>query len=142
MNRLRALRARAASDAGVVEFTAMLPIVLVTVVVLVWEAFLIGMSATYASHAANEGARIAAVGGDYAEVKEASVKRIHGAWADEDNIEVIYPTGQRCDRDVTPQPDADCGHVRVDIKPPLVFPGFLLPMEVSARTKVVYEGEG
>lgn len=131
------MRRRLASDAGIVEFTGLLPLILVTVVVLVWEGFLLGMSATYAGHAANEGARVAAVGGSYEEVKENAVQRISGIWADDDNIEVIYPGGDQCDGTGPKHPD--CGYVRVRIKPPLVFPGFLLPMSVSARNKVVYE---
>ncbi|GAA2421242.1 septum formation initiator [Actinomadura vinacea] len=123
------------------EFTGILP-VLLTTCLLVWEAFVVGMSATYTGHAANEGARVAAVGGDQAEVKEAAVKRIAGAWAEEENILVRYPTGDLCDPAKVPQVDEDCGHVRVDIKVPLLFPGVMLPMTVSARTKVVYEQEG
>ncbi|MFB4312840.1 TadE/TadG family type IV pilus assembly protein [Actinomadura sp. 21ATH] len=123
-----------------VEFTGMVPLILVTVL-LVWEGFLLGMSATYAGHAANEGARIAAVHGDYGQVKSAAVERIFGVWADEENIEVHYPTGRVCDPDQVPQVDKDCGYVRVTIEPPLLFPGVLLPMEVSSRTRVVYEGE-
>ncbi|MQY03859.1 TadE/TadG family type IV pilus assembly protein [Actinomadura macrotermitis] len=129
------------SDAGIVEFTGVLPLILVTVL-LVWEVFLLGMAATYTGHAANEGARVAAVGGDYNEVKEAAVKRIAGAWADEDNIDVHYPTGPICDAQKVVRIDEDCGYVRVTISPPLLFPGVLLPLKVSARTKIVYEGEG
>ncbi|MFI0351594.1 TadE/TadG family type IV pilus assembly protein [Actinomadura sp. 9N407] len=123
-------------DAGVVEFTGLLPLILVTVLI-VWEGFLLGMSATYAGHAANEGARVAAVGGGYDEVERAAVKRIYGAWADEENIEVVYPGGERC----SPVPlHKDCGYVRVSIKTPLLIPGVVLPTRVSARAKVVYEG--
>ncbi|MFC9972705.1 TadE/TadG family type IV pilus assembly protein [Spirillospora sp. NPDC127200] len=137
MNRFRR-RGALRSDAGVMEFTAMLPLILVTFL-LVWEALLIGMSTTYTAHAANEGARVAAVDGDYAQVKAAAVKRISGVWADEDNIEVRYPGGRLCDPDKVPQIDEDCGYVRVNIRPPLLFPGVLLPMTVTARTKIVYE---
>ncbi|MBC6461872.1 TadE/TadG family type IV pilus assembly protein [Actinomadura sp. HBU206391] len=117
-------------DAGMVEFTAMLPIVLTTLM-LIWETFLLGMSATYAGHAANEGARVAAVGGGQKAIEEEAVRRISGAWAKEENIKVEYPTDKR---------DPDYGYVRVTIKPPLLFPGVLLPMSVSARSRVVYEG--
>jgi pilus assembly protein CpaE len=129
------------SDAGAVEFSGILP-VLLTTCLLVWEAFLVGMSATYTGHAANEGARVAAVGGDQEEVKAAAVQRIAGAWADEENIQVRYPTGNVCDPARVPQVDEDCGYVRVSIKVPLLFPGVMLPFTVSARTKVVYEQEG
>ncbi|GAA4065998.1 MULTISPECIES: TadE/TadG family type IV pilus assembly protein [Actinomadura] len=128
-------------DAGMLEFTAMLPLILVTVL-LVWEAFLVGMAATYAGHSANEGARVAAVHGGYGEVKKAAVERVSGAWADEENIEVHYPTGRACDPDQVVRVDPDCGYVRVTIKPPLLFPGVLLPMDVSSRARVIYEGEG
>ncbi|MFF5260658.1 TadE/TadG family type IV pilus assembly protein [Actinomadura viridis] len=128
-------------DSGAVEFTGILP-VLLTTCLLVWEAFLVGMSATYTGHAANEGARVAAVGGDYDEVKKAAVERIAGMWADEENIQVRYPTGDVCDPNKVPRVDEDCGYVRVNIKVPLLFPGVMLPMTVSARTKVVYEQEG
>jgi pilus assembly protein CpaE len=120
------------SDAGAVEFTAILPLTLATVM-LVWEGFLIGLSATYAGHAANEGARAAAVGAGQKEVEKQAVRRISGAWADQDNVDVRYPSDRR---------DPDYGYVRVSIKPPLVFPGLLLPMKVSARARVVQEGTG
>lgn len=129
------------SDAGVIEFTAMLPLILATVL-LVWEAFLLGMSATYAGHAANEGARVAATGGGYQAVKDEAVRRISGVWAGKDNITVRYPA-HPCPGNTPPDPrpyDPDCGFVRVDIRPPLLFPGVLLPMTVSSRTRVIPEG--
>jgi pilus assembly protein CpaE len=129
------------SDAGQVEFSGMLPLILLTVLT-VWEAFLIGMSMTYAGHAANEGARVAAVGGDYDQVRAEAVRRVSGTWADKDNIAVRYPS-HPCAGHTPPDPrpyDPDCGYVRVSIKPPLIFPGFLLPLTVSARTRVIYEG--
>ncbi|GAA3944398.1 septum formation initiator [Actinomadura viridis] len=141
MRRPPAPAASARRDSGAVEFTGILP-VLLTTCLLVWEAFLVGMSATYTGHAANEGARVAAVGGDHDEVKKAAVQRIAGLWADEENIQVRYPTGDVCDPRKVPRVDEDCGYVRVNIKVPLLFPGVLLPMTVSARTKVVYEQEG
>lgn len=141
--RVRILRGFPRSDAGVVEFTMMLPLTLATAL-LAWQAFLLGMAATYASHAANEGARVAAVGGDYTKVKDAAVKRIYGVWADDRNIKVNYPA-HPCPGNQPPDPqpyDPDCGYVRVSINPPLIFPGLLLPFTVTARTKVVYEGAG
>jgi hypothetical protein len=113
-----------------IEFTGMLPAILLTFIV-VWEAFLIGMSMTYAGHAANEGARTAAVNGDYQDIKREALRRVSGAWADERNVEVYHQTARN---------HPDYGYVRVTIRPPLLFPGVLLPMEVSARSKVVYEG--
>lgn len=141
LTRRLARRTPSRRDAGMLEFTAMLPLILITVM-LVWEAFLIGMAATYAGHSANEGARVAAVHGSYDEVKKAAVERVSGAWADEDNIDVHYPTGRVCDPERVTRVDPDCGWVRVTIKPPLLFPGVLLPMEVSHRARVIYEGEG
>jgi hypothetical protein len=138
MSARRRAKGRLRSDAGVVEFTSMFPLIVLTVVLVVWEAFLIGMAATFSSHAANEGARAAAVGASGAEVEEAAIDRISGMWADEENIDVHYPTGDRCRG---ARPDPDCGYVRVTIKPPLLIPGVLLPMDISARTKIVYEGE-
>ncbi|WP_051712822.1 TadE/TadG family type IV pilus assembly protein [Spirillospora albida] len=130
----------AARDSGqVVEFTGMLPLILM-VLVLVWEAFLIGWSMTYTTHSANEGARIAAVGGGQAEVEEAARKRVSGRFADDDSFTVKYPTGLQCDG-AGPR-DPDCGYVRVSIKPPLVLKGFTLPITVSHRAKIVHEGKG
>ncbi|WP_019634360.1 TadE/TadG family type IV pilus assembly protein [Actinomadura atramentaria] len=123
-------------DRGAVEFVGMLPLVLTTVL-LVWEAFLIGMAMTYSAHAANEGARVAAVGGGPRAVRDGAVERVYGTWADERNIRVRYPTGAACDDDGPRDPD--CGYVRVSIRPPAVFPGLLLPATVSARTRIVDE---
>jgi hypothetical protein len=123
----------------IVEFTGMLPLILM-VLVLVWEAFLIGWSMTYTTHSANEGARVAAVGGGQKEVEAAAIKRVSGRFADDDSFEVEYPTGAQCDG-AGPR-DPDCGYVRVSIKPPLVLKGFTLPMTVSHRSKIVYEGKG
>ncbi|GAA1561784.1 hypothetical protein GCM10009678_50840 [Actinomadura kijaniata] len=131
---------RSERDRGqVVEFTGMLPFILL-VFVAVWEAFLIGWSMSYTTHSANEGARVAAVGGDQEEVREAARKRVVGSFADDENFKVKYPVGAQCDG-AGPR-DPDCGYVRVSIKPPLVFEGLNLPITVSHRARVVYEGKG
>jgi hypothetical protein len=71
------------------------------------------------------------VGGDRAEIEKEAVRRISGAWANEENIDVEYSGGGT---------GGGGGYVQVSIRPPLVFPGLLLPMTVSARSRVVDEG--
>jgi pilus assembly protein CpaE len=109
----------------------MLPLVLFMLLAL-WQLFVTGMSATYAGHAANEGARAAAVSpGNYQTIKTAALGRITGMWGDPEHARVIYPTDPK---------DPDYGYVRVEIKTPLVFPGVFGPLTMGARAKVVPEG--
>jgi hypothetical protein len=118
------------SDSGNFEFVAMLPF-LIPLVLLVWEGYLIGMSMTYASHGANEGARVAALGGSREDVEKAAVALTSGVWADKKYVTVDYPSDRS---------DPNYGYVEVKIKPPFVLRGLVLPMTISARSRVVYEG--
>lgn len=107
-----------------VEFVGMLPIVLV-VLALMWQFVLIGYTFTLAGHAADRGAREAAVGGDCA--GEAG-EDLPGAWRSSARI--------------------DCGAgggsgmvaVTVGLKVPVLFPGGAnLPMTVTGRAGAVKE---
>ncbi|MCW2915997.1 MAG: minD [Actinomycetia bacterium] len=122
-------RRRDAGEAWV-GFLGMVPL-MVFVVLGIWQLFVTGMSATYAGHAANEGARQAAVTGDYKTIKTEALRRISGMWGDPKHASVTYPDDPK---------DPDYGYVRVDIKTPLVLPGVFGPWTVSARAKVVPEG--
>jgi pilus assembly protein CpaE len=123
---------RRRKDAGSawVEFFAMTPLVLF-VVLAIWQLFVTGMSATFAGHAANEGARAAAVNpGNYQTVKTEALHRITGMWGDPEHATVTYPVDPK---------DPDYGYVRVEIKVPLVLPGVFGPWTIGARAKVVPE---
>ncbi|GAA2075519.1 hypothetical protein [Actinomadura alba] len=117
------------SDSGQFEFVTMLPF-LVPLVLLVWEGYLIGMSMTYAGHGANEGARVAALGGSREDVEKAAVALASGVWADKKHVTVDFPSDRN---------DPDYGYVEVKINPPFVFRGLVLPMTISARSRVVSE---
>jgi pilus assembly protein CpaE len=103
---------------------------LLFVLLALWQLFVTGMSATYAGHAANEGAREAAITGDYQTIKTEALSRITGMWGDPEHTRVIYPDDPK---------DPDYGYVRVEIKTPLVLPGVFGPWTVGARAKVVPE---
>ncbi|GLY85316.1 TadE/TadG family type IV pilus assembly protein [Actinoallomurus iriomotensis] len=109
-----------------VEFTAMLPLIIMALL-LVWEAFLIGYAADLAGHAANEAAREAAVTTDRDRITQAARERVSGGWADARRLMVSVT--------------AD-GYARVTVRPPLVFPGVVLPLDLSARSKIVRESTG
>jgi pilus assembly protein CpaE len=112
--------------AAMPEFMGVLPFVGI-VVLLIWQVILIGLTSMYASHAANEGARAAAVLGtgpqDQAEIRKRAVARISGAWSDREHL-TITTTG---------------GYVRVTIDTPAVFPGFQTSIGITAESKIVPE---
>ncbi|WP_329519605.1 AAA family ATPase [Spirillospora sp. NBC_01491] len=122
-------RGDGARDGGFVEFTGMLPLIGM-VLVAVWEIFVLGMSATYASHGANEGARTAAVSGDRARIEKDSLGRMTGMWGDAKHAKVHYTTDPK---------NPDYGYVRVEIKAPLLFPGVFLPWTIGSRSKIISE---
>jgi hypothetical protein len=126
-------RTRRRDDRGQlsVEFTGMVPIILVTLVLL-WQAVLVGYTFTLASGAADEGVRKAVASGawDRRSSCEAAVnRRLPGAWED--------------------AADIDCGgegddmvKVTVGLEVPVLFPGFAsLPIPVDATAGAAAEGK-
>ncbi|MBM7437327.1 TadE/TadG family type IV pilus assembly protein [Streptomyces sp. HB132] len=128
------IRARLRDERGQlsVEFTGMVPIILVTLVLL-WQAVLVGYTFTLASGAADEGVRsaVAADGGERWSRCEAAVnERLPGAW--EGSAEI---------RDCGSEGD-DMVSVSITLKAPVLFPGFAsLPIPVTATAGAAAEGK-
>ncbi|WP_238441845.1 pilus assembly protein [Streptomyces pratensis] len=109
-----------------VEFTGMVPIILVTLVLL-WQAVLVGYTFTLASGAADEGVR-AAVGDSATSCRAAVLERLPGAW--EDSLTVAC------------EPGSDVFRTTVTLEAPALFPGFAsLPIPVTATAGAAAEGE-
>ncbi|MDT9684719.1 TadE/TadG family type IV pilus assembly protein [Streptomyces sp. TRM76323] len=102
-----------------VEFTGMVPLVL-GVLLLLWQAALIGYTYSLAGNAADEAARAGAVGGD---CPGAAGRTLSGAWS----------------------ASADCGvagdlyTADVSIRVPVLFPGANLPFTVRAHAAAADE---
>ncbi|KPC80262.1 TadE/TadG family type IV pilus assembly protein [Streptomyces sp. NRRL S-4] len=128
------IRARLRDERGQlsVEFTGMVPIILVTLVLL-WQAVLVGYTFTLASGAADEGVRkaVAADAGDWQSRCEAAVnERLPGAW--EEPAEIDCGGGG----------DSDMVTTTVTLKAPVLFPGFAdLPVPVRATAGAAAEGK-
>jgi pilus assembly protein CpaE len=121
----------AARDKGaaLTEFAAIVPLIGL-LLLIVWQSVLVGLTSTYASHAANEAARAVAVLGydtpaARAEVRRRTVARVDHGWGHPRRLRVAV----------------DGGYVRVTIATPAVLPAWRTPFGVSARSKIVYEGE-
>jgi hypothetical protein len=116
-----------------VEFTGMVPIILVTLVLL-WQAVLVGYTFTLASGAADEGVRkaVAADAGDRQSRCEAAVnERLPGAW--EGSAEIDCGGGGV---------GSDMVTTTVTLKAPVLFPGFAgLPIPVRATAGAAAEGK-
>ncbi|MDF6019108.1 TadE family protein [Streptomyces sp. JH34] len=129
------IRARAGRDRGQlsIEFTGMVPIILVTLVLL-WQAVLVGYTFTLASGAADEGVRKAAAAGDgdrESRCRDAVYERLPSAW--EGPAEISGPCGAQGDDVVT---------ATVVLKAPVLFPGFAsLPIPVEATAGAAAEGK-
>lgn len=116
---------RYGSDRGqvAVEFTGMVPVVL-GVIVLLWQAALVGYTYSLAGNAADEAARAGTVGGDGA-CAAAARGSVSAAWT----------------------VDASCGaggdlytaSVRLNV--PVLFPGFDIPLDVRGHAAVAREGD-
>ncbi|MFJ8918554.1 TadE/TadG family type IV pilus assembly protein [Streptomyces sp. NPDC102415] len=128
------IRARRGHDRGqlTIEFTGMVPIILVTLVLL-WQAVLVGYTFTLASGAADEGVRTAAASGawDRRSSCEAAVhERLPNAW---DGTVQIHECGT---------PGNDMVRARITLKAPVLFPGFAsLPIPVDATAGAAAEGK-
>ncbi|WP_326699549.1 pilus assembly protein [Streptomyces sp. NBC_01754] len=115
----------------IVEFTGMLPILLVTLVLL-WEAVLVGYTFVLAAGAADEGVR-RAVGagtrGDGGACREAVLERLPSAWEGSARIDCGSPGS------------GDVVRVGVTLRAPVLFPGFVgLPIPVTATAGAPVEG--
>lgn len=123
----RGLAGRLKGDRGqlIVEFTGMVPIILVTVVLL-WQMVLIGYTFTLAGAAADQAARAQAVDGDAA-CHEAGMDRLPGAWAE--NAVIRCSGGD------------SVAKAEVSLRAPLLVPGFVsIPVEIPATGGAAAEG--
>lgn len=110
------------SGQATIEFVAILPFVAILVIVL-WESLLLGMAMMTASHAANEGARAAAVGLAPDEVRERAHERMPGAWSERSTID--YREGG--------------DKVTVSLRVPVLMPRIEAPWHMTASAEVVHE---
>lgn len=120
------MRRRYGSDRGqvAVEFTGMVPVVL-GVIVLLWQAALVGYAWSLAGNAADEAARAGTVGGSGA-CAAAAQGSVSGAWT------------------VTPAcggGGADLYTASVEVNVPVLFPGFDIPVTVRGTASVAREGD-
>lgn len=101
----------------------MVPLILITLVLL-WQCVLVGYTFTLAANAADEAARVCAVGGDYA---AAGKRHVGEAWA----------AGVGCDA------SGDLAQATVRLKVPVLVPGTVsFPFTVTGEAGVVREDEG
>jgi pilus assembly protein CpaE len=119
---------RGAKDKGaaMTEFMGIIPFIGI-VVLLIWQVVLIGLTSMYASHAANEGARAAAVLSctkDKAEIDRRARSRVSGEWAKDTKIVCTGST------------------VRAIIPTPAVLPGFNTDIQITAESEIVREHGG
>ncbi|GAB3210183.1 pilus assembly protein CpaE [Marinactinospora thermotolerans DSM 45154] len=115
------------SGALLVEFAALVPF-LGLALLLTWQVILIGLTGMYAGHAANEGARQAAITpGDEEAIVEEAKKRIRAPWNEEDTfaLELVQ--------------DEEGTFVTVTIAMPAVLPGLDTPWNISDRAMVIPE---
>ncbi|MCW8219126.1 MULTISPECIES: pilus assembly protein [Streptomyces] len=125
--------ARPRGDRGqlVVEFTGMVPIILVTLVLL-WQAVLVGYTFTLAGGAADAGVRKAVGAGTHgstAACLDAAHERLPGAWEGSADIDCDLGGG------------GDVVTARVSLRAPVLFPGFAgLPIPVVATAGAPVEG--
>lgn len=138
------LRRSARDDRGaaIVEFAGLVPM-LGLALLLIWQLIILGLTAMYASHAANEGARAAAVLGTsdkycnvadgkkelcdtWKAVRKKAVKRIAKPFYDDRHFDMKMSKTQ----------------LTVSIDAPAVLPGIHTPWPVSATARIVDETGG
>ncbi|MEU5218845.1 TadE/TadG family type IV pilus assembly protein [Streptomyces sp. NPDC020807] len=105
------------------EFVGMVPLILLTLALL-WQVVLVGYTYTLAANAADEGARVCAVGGDYA---TAAKRHLDGAWAE--GAEVGGCTA----------PAGTVATLTVTLQVPAIAPGTVGLFPVSATAGAVSE---
>jgi pilus assembly protein CpaE len=120
-------RGRGDRGVAITEFVVLIPF-LGLLLLLVWQAILVGLTSMYSSHAANEGARAVAVLGydtpqARAEVERRAVARVSDQWGDKNHFHLSVTDG----------------YVKVTIDTPVVLPGMHSPWGISTRSKIVYE---
>ncbi|GAB3454375.1 hypothetical protein GCM10027570_34450 [Streptomonospora sediminis] len=128
--RSRAWRRRGDSGALFVEFSATLPFVGLALL-LTWQVLLVGLTGMYAAHAANEGARQAAIDvSDTEAITDQAAKRVSPPWNDEGTFtaEVIGTDAGRA--------------VQVSIATPVFLPGIDGPWNISSQALIVPEDSG
>ena len=123
--RAKSIVARFAGESGqaTIEFTGLLPLLLVTLILL-WQVVLVGMTFVFAGHAARAGARALAVGDN---VASAVLKDLPGGW----QADKISPSAD----------NAGYGQVNVEVKVPLFFPGVTLPVSIGSSAGTVIEDQ-
>ncbi|MFF4244238.1 pilus assembly protein [Streptomyces sp. NPDC001822] len=127
-------RARFRDDRGqlIVEFTGMVPIILITLVLL-WQAVLVGYTFVLASGAADQGVRKAVAAGAWdrqSRCRAAVHERLPDAWDGPARIDDCGTSGR------------DMVKVSVTLKAPVLFPGFAsLPIPVKAEAGAAAEGK-
>ncbi|MFD3519648.1 TadE/TadG family type IV pilus assembly protein [Streptomyces sp. NPDC058653] len=119
-------RPRGDRGQAAVEFTAMVPIILITAVML-WQAALVGYTFSLAGNAADEAVRAATVAEAYemeAACEEAGERRLPDAW----------------ESDINCYQDGELIEAEVNLDVPLLFPGSLsVPIEIPGRSAAVKE---
>ncbi|MFC3995334.1 AAA family ATPase [Nocardiopsis sediminis] len=119
----------AASDRGsqFVEFGAVVPLLGLAFLVA-WQVILFGITSMYVGHAANEGARQAAVTPyDIGRIQEEAIKRIRSPW--DANGTFAVAIDER----------ADGSYVVATMAMPAVLPNTSTPWEISAASKIIPE---
>ncbi|MFI8424128.1 TadE/TadG family type IV pilus assembly protein [Streptomyces sp. NPDC085460] len=106
-----------------VEFTGMVPVILLTLALL-WQVVLVGYTFTLAGNAADEAARAAAVDGD---CDGAARRHLDGAWAGA----AVHCPGAASGGMVT---------VTVEVPVPVLFPGLGSFGAIPATAGAVHEG--
>ncbi len=125
-------KARGKGDSGVAitEFVVLIPFIGL-ILLLIWQAILVGLTSMYSSHASAEGARAVAVLGydsmdARSEVERRAVARVSDQWGDRDHFHL----------------SVDGDYVKVTIDTPAVLPGMHGPWGISTKAKIVYEDGG
>jgi len=125
-------KGRGKGDAGVAitEFTLLIPFIGL-LLLLIWQAILVGLTSMYSSHASAEGARAVAVlgyddPGARAEVERRAVARVSDQWGDKNHFHL----------------SVNGDYVKVTIDAPAVLPGMHGPWGISTKAKIVYEDGG
>lgn len=120
-------RGKGDSGVAITEFVVLLPFIGL-ILLLIWQAILVGLTSMYSSHASSEGARAVAVlgydsPGAQAEVNRRAAARVSDQWGDRDHFHL----------------SVDGDYVKVTIDTPAVLPGVHGPWGISTRARIVYE---
>ena len=120
--RQRSEPAAAEQGQATLEFVGVLPIVFL-LVAIIWQLGLWGVTATYTSHAADEAARSAGIGGTTAEVRDDALRSVPSWFRDNMNVSQTI-----------------AGTVRVTSAMPILAPIFTIDgLELSSESPIVDE---